>query len=84
MKQKKRIIKKLNGYFDYLNTLGEDNDYNNLNKYNAKGYDNLFYIFMNNYNLYITDYQELTEKFSINQIKNELNLSQEDQEKKEE
>ena len=39
---------------------------------------------MNNYNLYITDYQELTEKFSINQIKNELNLSQEDQEKKEE
>ena len=63
---KKRIIKKLNGYFDYLNTLGEDNDYNDLNKYNAKGYDNLFYIFMNNYNLYITDYQELTEKFSIN------------------
>ena len=81
---KKRMIKKLNGYFDYLNTLGEDNDYNDLNKYNAKGYDNLFYIFMNNYNLYITDYQDLTERFSINQIKNELNLSQEDQEKKEE
>ena len=81
---KKRIIKKLNGYFDYLNTLGEDNDYNDLNKYNDKGYDSLFYIFMNNYNLYITDYQDLTERFSINQIKNELNLSQEDQEKKEE
>ncbi len=62
---------------DYLDTLSEDLDFIDLMKYNGKGENGLLYIFINNYNYYLTDYQELIQNYNINEIKNEIDISQE-------
>ena len=77
-------VEKMFEYFDYLDILGEDADYNNLNKYNEKNDESLFYIFINNYNSYMIEYKEFIEKFDINKIKKELDISQDIQEQKDE
>ena len=64
-------------YFEYLNTLENDEDFNNLIKYNDKDDSSLFYIFKKNYEFYLNGYQEINEKFNINEIKNEIDISQE-------
>ena len=64
-------------YMDYLDTLSEDLDFIDLMKYNGKGENGLLYIFINNYNYYLTDYQELIQNYNINEIKNEIDISQE-------
>ena len=63
-------------YFSYLETLEEDDDYNNIIKYNEKDDKSLCFMFFSNYNYYIGNYQEEKEKYDINEIKNEIDISQ--------
>ena len=64
-------------YIKYLNTLAEDDDFIDLNKYNEKMDSSLLYMFKNNYNYYLNNYLKLKDDFDINEIKNEINISQE-------
>ena len=63
-------------YFSYLETLEEDDDYNNIIKYNEKDDKSLCFMFFSNYNYYLGNYQEEKEKYDINEIKNEIDISQ--------
>ena len=73
----KEHIQSILDYFDYLKTLAEDEDFNILMKYNEKDENGLLYIFINNYNFYWSEYQAIIENFNINDIKNEIDISQE-------
>lgn len=73
----KKQIESIIDYIKYLNTLAEDDDLNNLMKYNEKGNSGLLYMFKSNYDYYLTNYLMLKDNFDINEIKNEINISQE-------
>lgn len=64
-------------YIEYCCTLEEDNDFNDLLRYNDKGNGGLSVIFFSNYNFYINEYKDILEEFDINDIKNKISISQE-------
>ena len=76
-KTKTHLIEDIINCLEYVNTLIEDDDYNNLIMYNNKNDSNLFYIFMSNYTYYLQNYKEIIENYNINDIKNEIDISQE-------
>ena len=62
-------------YFSYSDILVNDEDFNNLLRYNDKDDNSLFFIFSNNYNVYIDKYHQIKENFDINEIKNDIDIS---------
>lgn len=62
-------------YFSYLNALVTDADYNELLRYIDKDDNSLFFMFLNNYNYHLENYQKIKENFHINEIKNAIDIS---------
>ena len=62
-------------YFNYLNTLVMDEDFNDLLKYNEKDDNSLLFMFLQNYNFYLENYHQIKDNFDINQIKNDIDIS---------
>ena len=73
----KKQIDGIKDYFNYLNAFECDEDFNSLKRYNDKDDDSLFYILKNNSDYYLNAYKEIKENYDINEIKNEIDISNE-------
>ena len=58
-------------YFDYLESLIDDEDYNNLERY-YESENSLEKFFMTNYNNYLISYKETQESVDLNEIQKEI------------
>ena len=58
-------------YFDYLESLTDDEDYNNLERY-YESENSLEKFFMTNYNNYLISYKETQESVDLNEIQKEI------------
>ena len=74
---KNKMIENIMSYLDYLNTLVTDYDHNNLIKYNDQDEASLSFIFFSNYGYYLDEYKDIKDNYNINNIKNEISISQE-------
>ena len=71
----KKQLEQILNYFNYLNTLVMDEDFNDLLKYNEKDDNSLLFMFLQNYNFYLENYHQIKDNFDINQIKNDIDIS---------
>ena len=62
------------GYFQYLESLENDEDYNFLEKYNEEDDNYLEKFFMRNYSIYFHQIQEAKKDIDINEIRKEIEI----------
>ena len=62
------------GYFQYLESLENDEDYNFLEKYNEEDDNYLEKFFMRNYSIYFHQFQEAKKDIDINEIRKEIEI----------
>ena len=67
-------VKDIINYFDYLESLADDEDHNYLERYNEDNEQSLEKFFMANYNVYFTQLQEIIEEIDINEIRKEIEV----------
>jgi hypothetical protein len=61
-------------YFNYLETLVDDDNHKYLERYNENNERSLEKFFMTNYNVYLSQVQELIEETDINEIRKEIEI----------
>ncbi len=61
-------------YFNYLETLVNDENHKYLDRYNENNERSLEKFFMANYNVYFTQLQEIIEEIDINEIRKEIEV----------
>ena len=61
-------------YFNYLESLESDEDYNCLERYIEDDEQSLEKFFIRNYSIYLRQFQELIQDIDINEIRNEIEI----------
>jgi hypothetical protein len=67
-------IKEIISYFNYLESLADDEDHNYLERYNEDNEQSLEKFFMSNFNFYFSQFQEIQEQIDINEIRKEIEI----------
>ena len=67
-------MKDIISYFNYLESLDDDEDHNYLERYNKDIEQSLEKFFMSNYNYYFSRFKEDQEQMDINEIKKEMEI----------
>jgi len=67
-------MKDIISYFNYLESLVDDEDHNYLERYNEDNDQSLEKFFMSNYNFYFSQFQEGQEQMDINEIRKEIEI----------
>ena len=61
-------------YFNYLESIVNDEFYNYLEKYNEENEQSLEKFFLGNYNFIFNQFQEVQEEMDINEIRKEIEI----------
>ena len=75
-------MKDIISYFNYLESLVDDEDHNYLERYNEDNDQSLEKFFMSNYNFYFSQFQEGQEQMDINEIRKEIEIPEINKENK--